>query len=52
MSVLNDDLRQVALLRMEGDSIEEIAARLGYVPRSIKRKLELIRDLWERELLA
>ena len=50
MSLLNDDLREVALLRMQGESVEEIAARLGYVSRSIKRKLELIRELWEREL--
>jgi DNA-directed RNA polymerase specialized sigma24 family protein len=50
MSLLNDDLREVALLRMQGESVEEIAARLGYVSRSVKRKLELIRELWEREL--
>ena len=45
-----DDLREVALLRMQGESLEEISARLGYVSRSVKRKLELIRELWEREL--
>jgi DNA-directed RNA polymerase specialized sigma24 family protein len=50
MSVLTEDLREVALLRMQGDSVEEIAARLGYASRSIKRKLQLIRALWEREL--
>jgi DNA-directed RNA polymerase specialized sigma24 family protein len=52
MGVLTDDLREVALLRMQGDSVEEIAARLGYASRSIKRKLQLIRALWERELDA
>ena len=46
----DDELRAVALLRMEGHSVEEIAARLGFVERSIKRKMRLIRDVWEREL--
>ncbi len=48
----DDDLRLVAQRRMEGDSVEEIAARLGYATRSIKRKLQLIREIWERELDA
>jgi DNA-directed RNA polymerase specialized sigma24 family protein len=52
MEVLGDDeLRQVAQCRLEGDSVEEIAQRLGYVGRSIKRKLQMIRGLWEKELL-
>jgi hypothetical protein len=50
MSLLKDDLREVAQLRMQGESIEEIATRRGIVGRSIKRKLELIRELWDREL--
>jgi DNA-directed RNA polymerase specialized sigma24 family protein len=51
MEVLGDDeLREVAQRRMEGDSVEEIAARLGYVSRTIKRKLEIIRALWKKEL--
>jgi RNA polymerase sigma factor (sigma-70 family) len=44
------ELVAVALARMEGNSIEEIAEQLGYAPRSIKRKLQLIRGLWEKEL--
>jgi DNA-directed RNA polymerase specialized sigma24 family protein len=43
------ELASVALWRMEGFSVEEIAGRLGYAPRSIKRKLQLIRGLWEKE---
>ena len=43
------ELEQLAVWRMEGFSIEEIAAKLGYAPRSIKRKLQLIRKLWEGE---
>jgi DNA-directed RNA polymerase specialized sigma24 family protein len=44
------ELASIALLRMEGYTLEEIAERLGYVPRTIKRKLRLIRGLWEQEL--
>ncbi len=41
------DLREVAILKMEGYSNEEIAAKLGCVPRTIERKVALIRTLWE-----
>jgi DNA-directed RNA polymerase specialized sigma24 family protein len=44
------ELESIALLKMEGYTLEEIAERLGYVPRTIKRKLRLIRGLWEQEL--
>jgi DNA-directed RNA polymerase specialized sigma24 family protein len=51
MEALGDDeLRRVAQRRMEGDSVEEIAEKMGYAARSIKRKLQLIRETWEREL--
>jgi DNA-directed RNA polymerase specialized sigma24 family protein len=50
LQMLGDDqLRQVAIWRMEGQTVEEIAARAGCAPRSVKRKLRLIRDLWEDE---
>jgi DNA-directed RNA polymerase specialized sigma24 family protein len=35
---------------MEGYSVEEIAAQLGRVPRTVKRWLRLIRQIWEQEL--
>ena len=44
------ELESVALARLQGDTVEEIAQRLGCVPRSVKRKLKLIRDIWEREV--
>ena len=44
------ELEAVARARMEGYSVEEIAARLGRAPRSIHRKLALIRELWTREV--
>jgi DNA-directed RNA polymerase specialized sigma24 family protein len=42
----DDDLRRVAVWKMEGYSNEDIAARLGCVPRTVERKLALIRSLW------
>jgi DNA-directed RNA polymerase specialized sigma24 family protein len=42
----DESLRAVALAKMEGYTTEEIAARLGCVPRSVERKLRKIRQLW------
>ncbi len=51
MEALGDDgLRRVAQLRLEGHAVEEIAALAGFAPRSIKRKLALIREAWAKEL--
>jgi DNA-directed RNA polymerase specialized sigma24 family protein len=51
LDLLNDDgLRSIALWRMEGDSVEQIAARLGCVPRTVERKLRMIRRLWGEEI--
>jgi DNA-directed RNA polymerase specialized sigma24 family protein len=44
------ELEAVALWKMEGYTTDEIAAKLGCAPRSVKRKLWLIRDLWAKEL--
>jgi RNA polymerase sigma factor (sigma-70 family) len=41
--------RQIAILRMEGYTNEEIAQRLGCGLRSVVRKLELIRKTWLAE---
>jgi DNA-directed RNA polymerase specialized sigma24 family protein len=46
------ELTQVALWRLEGFSVEEIATKLGRAPRSVKRKLQLIRDIWENDAPA
>jgi DNA-directed RNA polymerase specialized sigma24 family protein len=43
-------LRRVALLKMDGYSNEEIAARLGCGLRTVVRKLELIRKEWAAEV--
>ena len=51
MAALADpEVQAVARMRMEGYSVEEIAAQMGYSPRSIKRKLQLIRGRWGEEL--
>jgi RNA polymerase sigma factor (sigma-70 family) len=49
---LADELRSVALWRMEGYSVKEIAERLDYAPRTVKRKLQKIRGIWVKEGLA
>ena len=50
LAVLDDEtLRQIALLRMEGYSDEEIAARVDCSLRTVSRKLALIRKAWLRE---
>jgi DNA-directed RNA polymerase specialized sigma24 family protein len=52
LKALDDpELEAVALGRMEGRTVEEIATDLGYATRSIKRKLQMIRDIWGREVL-
>ena len=47
-SLADPTLQRVALLRMEGRTIEEIAADLDCVTRTVERKLERIRDRWSR----
>jgi DNA-directed RNA polymerase specialized sigma24 family protein len=43
------ELRQLALWKMEGYSNDEIAVKMSCVPRTIERRLRLIRSLWGRE---
>jgi DNA-directed RNA polymerase specialized sigma24 family protein len=45
----DDTLRAVAVWKMEGYTNEEIAAKLGCVPRTVERKVRLIREIWEVE---
>src|SRR5262245_25848249 len=45
----NGELRLVALWKMEGYSVDEIAAKLSCAPRPVDRKLWVIRTLWEQE---
>lgn len=43
------ELRQVARLRLEEYTTEEIAVRLGIAERTVRRKLVLIRSYWEQD---
>jgi DNA-directed RNA polymerase specialized sigma24 family protein len=44
----DDGLRAVAVAKMEGYTNEELAAAMKCSVRTIERKLQLIRDIWER----
>lgn len=46
----NEELRSVAMWKMEGYTIAEIAAKLGCVPRTVQRKLRVIRARWNQEM--
>lgn len=51
MSLLRDDrLRQIAIFRIEGYTVPEIAESLGVSLRSVERKLKLIRSAWTLEI--
>jgi DNA-directed RNA polymerase specialized sigma24 family protein len=45
----DDTLRSVAVWKMEGWNTNEIAAQLGCSPRTVLRKLGVIRTLWSQE---
>jgi DNA-directed RNA polymerase specialized sigma24 family protein len=45
--MLQDDMLQtIAILRIEGYSVDEIATRVGCAKRSVERRLQLIRKIW------
>jgi RNA polymerase sigma factor (sigma-70 family) len=48
----DDQLREIAVRKMEGDTNEEIAVQLDCAPRTVERRLRLIRRLWEGETLS
>jgi DNA-directed RNA polymerase specialized sigma24 family protein len=45
-----EELRSIALWKLEGYTNEEIAAKLGCVRLTVQRKLRLIRDIWAKEV--
>jgi DNA-directed RNA polymerase specialized sigma24 family protein len=45
----DDDLRRIAIWKVEGYTNEEIASRLNCVVRTVERKVHLIRLLWQSE---
>ncbi|WP_246196367.1 ECF-type sigma factor [Aquisphaera giovannonii] len=46
----DDQLRRIALDRMEGYTTDEIAERLGCARRTVARRLDLICQIWTREV--
>jgi RNA polymerase sigma factor (sigma-70 family) len=46
LSLLDDELREIALLKLEGYSHEEIAQQIGRSTRTVDRRLGLIREKW------
>lgn len=49
LALLRDpELVQLAVWKMEGYRNDEIAQRLDCAPRTVERKLQLIRTIWER----
>lgn len=46
----DDELRQIAVWKLEGYSHDEIAVKIDRVPRTVVNKVNLIRKAWEREL--
>jgi RNA polymerase sigma factor (sigma-70 family) len=53
LGLLRDDrLRSIAVARIEGYTVAEIAANLAVSTRSIERKLQLIRNAWTKEFVS
>jgi DNA-directed RNA polymerase specialized sigma24 family protein len=48
-SLGDETLRQIAQLKLEGYTNEEISEQLDCVPRTVERKLERIREKWAKE---
>ncbi len=52
-SLLRDrDLERIAQMKLEGWTNAEIAAELACVPRTVERRLRLIREIWAGEITA
>jgi DNA-directed RNA polymerase specialized sigma24 family protein len=49
-SLPDADLRRIALMRLEGNTVAEISLEIGRAPSAIERKLRMIREFWGREL--
>jgi RNA polymerase sigma factor (sigma-70 family) len=49
LQILPDNLRQIALWRLEDESNQAIAQKLNCTERSVERKLNRIRKMWTEE---
>jgi DNA-directed RNA polymerase specialized sigma24 family protein len=51
LATLGDpELRAIAVCKLEGDTTDQIAVKLHRAPRTVERRLRLIRKLWEKEV--
>jgi DNA-directed RNA polymerase specialized sigma24 family protein len=48
----DDELRQIVLLKLEGCTNEEIAARLDLLLKAVERRLSRVRKHWASELVS
>jgi DNA-directed RNA polymerase specialized sigma24 family protein len=48
----NDELRRIVLDRLAGFKDREIAARLGCTRKTVQRKLAVIRNAWQAEVVS
>jgi DNA-directed RNA polymerase specialized sigma24 family protein len=46
----DDQLKQIAVMRMDGFLVDEIASRLGLSKRAVERRLQLIRRTWTEQV--
>ena len=46
----DDELRQIALHKLEGCTNEEIAGKIGRALPTVERRLRLIRERWQGEI--
>ncbi len=52
IDTLDDDMRQVVCLRIDGHTNDEIGQRLNRSVATIERRLRLLRDQWLKELFG
>jgi len=45
----DEQLQQIAVMRMDGYLVDEIADRLGLSKRAVERRLQLIRKIWSEQ---
>lgn len=50
LGLLDEELRQFAILRLSGHTNQEIAAELDCSERKVERKLHLVRAIWQEEM--
>lgn len=52
LGLLDDDLKEIALLRLGGYTLQQIQTQLGCSLRSAERRIQLIRAIWREWFIA